>query len=234
MKSIYEKYRESFYLEVRSKWEPWYTESYNENHNSAELINLRVQSLEQFLMKFTDGELNTIIDVGGDQGQFIPKFAKVKIVQDLSDKKLIAGVTRVKNLDGIEGVDLIIYAHTLEHVANPVEEVRKLLEKSRYVYIEIPYGLPEINKLRQNRFRFLRHFYSSFSTKRWQLQAAPSSGRSVKSDRMLSQSEHLTFFSERSMEVLANVLGRRSLIIEKGTIQTPDYQTVPVLQCLFF
>ena len=234
MRSIYEKYRESLYLEVRSKWEPWYSESYNENHNSAEWINLRVQSLERFLIKFTDGKLDTIVDVGGDRGQFIPKFAKVKIVQDLSDKKLIPGVMRVKNLDAIENVDLIIYAHTLEHVANPVDEVSKLLEKSRYVYIEIPYGLPEINQIRQNQIRFLQHFYSSFSTKRWQRQAAPSYGRSVKSDRMLSQSEHLTFFSERSMEVLASQLGGRRLIIEKGTIQTPDYQTATVLQCLLF
>jgi hypothetical protein len=183
-------------------------------------------------MKFTDGKLDSIVDVGGDQGQFIPKFAKVKIVQDLSDKELVPGVMRVRGLDGIEEVDLIIYAHTLEHVANPIEEVRKLLEKSRYVYIEVPFGLPEINKLRQNRFRFLRHFYSSFSPKRWELQAAPSSGRNVKSDRMLSQSEHLTFFSEKSMEVLANELGKKSIIIEKGTIQTPDYQTAAVLQCL--
>lgn len=233
MEYIYKNYRGLDYLEKRTKWEPWYSQTYNENHNSKNWILSRVQSLEQFLRKHIHGEIQTILDVGGDNGQYIPDIAEVRIVLDLSEKELMPGVQRIGSLDDISTVDLIVYAHVLEHVAKPLKEVEKLLEKTRYIYIEVPFGVPVINNFRKNQFRFATHLISSFNKKVWKSRTMPATGREVSSKRMLSQSEHLTFFTESSIERLALNLGAE-LIMEKGLIQTPDYQEASVLQCLLF
>jgi hypothetical protein len=231
MKNIYGQYREEAYLSIRKKWEPWYSESYNENHNSKDWIASRVNALTEFLLKSIKDEIHSVVDVGGDQGQFIPPFATLKIVQEISDRELLPGVMRISNLSEIESADLIIYAHVLEHVAEPINEVRVLLEKANYVYLEVPFGIPEINKERKNKLRFAQHFLSSFSAFCWKSRTMPSSGRIVPSNKMLSQSEHLTFFNEKSIEFMAELLGV-SVIIEKGSISTPDSRNAVVLQCL--
>jgi hypothetical protein len=233
MSKIYINYRGEDYLDIRKRWEPWYSDSYNENHDSRDWVISRCTALATFLSKHIESSLDTIVDVGGDRGQYIPDIASKKIVLDLSEKKLVPGVERIKSLNEISKVDLIVYAHVLEHVADPLLELEDLLEKSRYVYIEVPFGAPEINKNRKNRIRYTSHLIASFSTEKWKSRTIPSTGREVPSNRMLSQSEHLTFFTEPSMRYLAQNLGAE-IVIEKGIIQTPDFNEATVLQCLMY
>jgi hypothetical protein len=172
-----------------------------------------------------------LIDVGGDRGQYIPDFAVNKIVIELSEKVLNTNVQRINTIENAPYADLIIYAHVLEHVVDPISELEKLFKKTDQVYVEVPYGIPEINRYRMSIRRFLLHQMSSLNPRFWARSARPATGRSVAPTKMLTQSEHLTFFSEKSFKKIAETLGV-SLILERNTIGTPDFSTSSVIQCL--
>ena len=231
MSQIYRDYRGSNYVKLRSKWEPWYTQSYNNNHDSGEWVDSRKNSLTQFLFSHEISSCDVMIDVGGDQGQYIPDFAVAKIVIDLSERELNANIQRVQSIKDAPSANLIIYAHVLEHVVDPIYELEQLFNKTDRVYVEVPYGIPEINKYRMSIRKFLFQQMSSLHPRFWAKSARPATGRSVEPMKMLTQSEHLTFFSENSFKKIAEILGV-SLIIERNTVSTPDFSTSSVIQCL--
>jgi hypothetical protein len=231
MSKIYRDYRGSHYVKIRSKWEPWYTQSYNDNHDSGAWVDSRKKSLTQFLLSHEISKCDVMIDVGGDQGQYIPDFVVTKIVIDLSERELNANVYRVDTIENAPYANLIIYAHVLEHVVDPIYELEQLFKKTDRVYVEVPYGIPEINKHRMSIRRFLWQQMSSLNPKLWAKNTRPATGRRVAPTKMLTQSEHLTFFSENSFKTIAEALGV-TLIIERNTISTPDFSTGSVLQCL--
>ena len=232
MEKIYRNYRGLTYVRIRSEWEPWYSDSYNKEHDSKVYVDSRKASLSKFLTMHVSHSLETVVDVGGGGGEFIPDIAAQKIVLEVSDKKPLSGVTRFASLNECPEASLIIFSHVLEHVANPQKELEQLFLKTNLLYVEVPFGVPEINQYRKNMLNFLRHFLSSLNKDSWRLQTEPATGRAVSSKRMLTQSEHLTFFTEKSIETLATSLGAE-VIIEKNTINTPDYKEGTVLQCLF-
>jgi hypothetical protein len=231
MSKIYRDYRGSNYVELRSKWEPWYTKFYNSNHDSGEWVDSRKKSLTRFLVSNKVSACDVVIDVGGDRGQYIPNFAANKIVIDLSERELNTNVQRVSSIENAPYANLIIYAHVLEHVVDPIAELEKLLKKADQVYVEVPFGIPEINEYRRSIRRFLFQQASSLDPRFWARSARPATGRNVAPTKMLTQSEHLTFFSEKSFEKIAQILGV-SLILERNTISTPDLSTSSVIQCL--
>jgi hypothetical protein len=231
MSEIYKDYRGSNYLKVRSKWEPWYTKSYNSNHDSGDWVDSRKSLLTEFLLRHGVTFCDIVVDVGGDQGQYIPDFAKTKIVIDISEKKLSFNIKRINKIENSPFANLIIYAHVLEHVVNPIKELEELFKKTDQVYVEVPFGIPEINKYRLSLRRFFIQQIFSLSPMLWARSARPATGRKVTPTKMLAQSEHLTFFSEKSFNTIAEVLGV-DLLIERNMISTPDFNTSFVLQCL--
>jgi hypothetical protein len=231
MAGIYRDYRGEIYLKIRSKWEPWYTSRYNQNHDSQAWINSRKESITNFLSSVGILKCNAITDVGGDRGQYIPEITSKKIVIDISEKVLHGDVQRVRRIEDSPKVDLILYAHVLEHVTNPIQELKKLFEKSNQVYVEVPFGVPEINKYRKSLLRLTLQFLSALWPRFWALSATPATGRTVRPTKILAQSEHLTFFSEKSLEVIAQEL-QVKCVIQRNTISTPDLNTGTVLQCL--
>ena len=231
MTQIYKDYRGTNYVKLRSKWEPWYTNTYNSNHDSGEWVDSRKKSLTEFLMSHEISVCDVMIDVGGDRGQYIPDFAVAKIVIDLSEKRLNPNVQRVNSIENAPHANLVIYAHVLEHVVDPIYELEKLFKKTNQVYVEVPFGIPEINKYRMSIRRFFLQQITSLNPRLWARSTRPATGRSVSSTKMLTQSEHLTFFSEKSFKKIAEALGV-SLIIERNTVSTPDFSTSSVIQCL--
>lgn len=231
MSKIYKDYRGSNYVKLRSKWEPWYTKSYNNSHDSGQWVDSRKNSLTQFLFAHEISVCDVMIDVGGDQGQYIPDFAVTKIVIDLSERELNTNIQRINSIENAPYANLIIYAHVLEHVVDPIYELEQLFKKTDRVYVEVPDGIPEINKYRKSILRFLLQQISSLNPRFWARSARPATGRSVAPTKMLTQSEHLTFFSENSFKKLAEILGV-SLIFERNTVSTPDFSTSSVIQCL--
>jgi Methyltransferase domain len=232
MSSIYKDYRGSNYVTIREKWENWYSHSYNANHDSEAWVQSRKKSLNDFILAQGSANYDRVVDIGGNRGEYIPEFAKSKYLLDISEREPITNVNRIQSLNEIEGIDLIIYAHILEHVRNPIIELENLFKHSKRIYVEVPFGVPVISKERKSKLRFWWHLMSSTTPYFWNRQAAPSTGRTVNPIKMLSQSEHLTFFSEDSMQVIATRLNA-NLVIQKSTIRTPDSKSGLVLQCLF-
>jgi hypothetical protein len=233
MGRIYSGYRNETYFRIRNNWEPWYSQSYNSNHDSTDWIRSRKAGIEYFLVPLIGESKLRIADVGGDAGQFIPELASEKFVVDPSRKPSVSGVQSIPDFKDLPEVDLIIYAHVLEHVTDPVLEVRALLSKASKVYIEVPYGVPRITPSRKSTIRFFKKVFRSSHPFFWRNQTRPSSGRSVRIEETLTQSEHLNFFSEEAIEQLALRVSAR-VVIQRAQIETPDYMKAEVLQCLLF
>jgi 2-polyprenyl-3-methyl-5-hydroxy-6-metoxy-1,4-benzoquinol methylase len=232
MDLIYKNYRGKNYTKIRSAWEPWYTDIYNDGHYLDKFVVRRREVIEQFLKRNNLSTAKTIVDVGGDSGQFIPVLnSEKRFVFDPSDKAMVEGVTRIDSLNSVDVIDLIIYAHVLEHVADPISELSKLLERASCIYIEVPVGVPVINRLRRNKIRFIFRLAESLSKYRWAKSSHPSATRIVKPKSTLTQSEHLNFFSMKSLEVIASRLNVQ-FIAEEDFIHTPDLSEGQVLQCL--
>jgi hypothetical protein len=232
MTLIYSGYRGQKYLKVRSRWEPWYSDLYNSNHDSFKWIESRKSAIEKFLIAYFGKSDLSVADIGGDSGQFIPDFASSKYVVDPSKKDPVAGVVRVTELEDLPKVDLIIYAHVLEHVADPVAEIKALFSKSKRIYIEVPFGIPRITKSRKSYAELFKTLFKSLSPKLWKDATQPAAGRSNLGESILTQSEHLNFFTEHSMRMLSNRAGGALMEVHKTQIETPDYKKAEVLQCL--
>jgi hypothetical protein len=232
MSKIYKNYRGENYLNTRYRWEPWYNKAFNEEHDSPEYISMRKESLHKFLINFLPVSLKTVIDIGGDRGQYIPNFGQAEsYVIESSSKKLASGVKRLASLAEISRCDLLIYSHVLEHVANPRREVQTLLQYCEYLYVEVPFGVPTISKYRTSKSRFLLKLFASCAPVLWRKFSKPSTGRKSQQG-VLVQSEHINFFSENSFRELADSLNLE-VHIEVNSIKTPDKAEALVIQCLF-
>jgi hypothetical protein len=232
MSLIYDNYRGKNYTKIRSTWEPWYTDIYNDGHYSEKFVVRRREVIEQFLKRNNLSTAKTIIDVGGDSGQFIPALnSEKRYVFDLSSKEMVEGVIRIDSLNSVDEIDLIIYAHVLEHVADPISELSELLEHSSWIYIEVPFGVPVINRVRRNKIRFLFRLLDSLSESRWAKSSQPAAARIVKPKFPLTQSEHLNFFSMKSLEMIASSLNVQ-FVAEEALTYLPDLSEGQVLQCL--
>ena len=157
MNSIYANYRGDEYTNLRRNWEPWYSDSYNSAHNEGAFVNERKSNLKDFLLSSKISNLETLVDIGGERGQYIPNFDEntKKFLLDLSNRTLVSGVQRISSLKELESVDLIIYAHVLEHVTFPARELETFLSMARYVYVEVPYGVPILSRQRKSKLFFV-------------------------------------------------------------------------------
>ena len=183
---------------------------------------MRKLKLSEFLNKYYTGQMLTVVDVGGNQGEFIPDFEKespVKYVLDINNISPNPGIIKIGSLSEKSKFSLIIYSHVLEHVDNPRMELSKLLSFSNNIYVETPYGTPSINVLHSSRvvvyaMAILSHFpsiYRKFIT--------ASVGRENRF-KPLVQSEHLSFFLPETFYYLAKVLNCKIQLDENEILDT--------------
>lgn len=220
MDSIYGNYREQRYVDVRNKWEPWYTKEWNVAlSDDSTAVRARLDSTRAFLEPFLGKRVGTVVDVGGDRGQFIP-LGEDRIVVDVSSRNLCAGVRRARVLAEVLPCNLLISAHLLEHVSDPVA-ILETYSGAEYIYLEVPAGAPSLSWERS--IASVGAAISGLRTNLWRRHAKPSAGRS-RSRRFepIRQSEHLNFFSERSLVRLVERSGRSCLGVETSPIPTPD------------
>jgi hypothetical protein len=235
MYKIYKDYRGDRYFEIRKKWEKWYNQNFFLNESSIDFAPERKLMIQDFVKSKLFNHLKVVIDVGGDKGQYIPVFFPdtERYVIDLSNRELVPGVRKLNSLDEIEKCDLIMSCHVLEHVTDPISELKTLIHKCNALYVEVPYGRPKINLIRKFGVFLPFHLILSFFPKIYSKFTNPSTGRINQRHYWLNQSEHLNFFEEESFEFLSKVINK-DLHYKIADIPTPDGNKARVLQVLFY
>ena len=222
MASLYSGYRESRYRNTRRKWEPWYSAKINDA-NSASSVEIadRRMFMDRLLRRSSvPDRIECAVDFGGDEGQFFPDVETArKIVIDVSNRPLAAGIERMSSLGelGDARADLVIVAHVLEHLPDPLgtlSEIRRSIASDGLLYVEVPYdGFRTSARQATNSYR---RYLRILSRSKW-LFVALDLGSGVWRQLcsripvwgIVKQSEHINYFSSRSLGSLLEKAGFR-------------------------
>lgn len=189
MNQLYAGYRNEDYYTMRHKHEPQYTRAENEQSASKEYIISRQDSLYAFLLDDIS-HVYTILDYGGDEGQFIPRQFKLakKYVFDISGANAYEGVEKIGDFSELAGrkFDFVMCCHLLEHVSDPLQIISNIVDcvaDNGYLYIEVPFET-----------KFLRYSKYPFS-------------------------EHINFFTEETMNTIASIANIQIIkIVREGSV----------------
>jgi SAM-dependent methyltransferase len=220
MLRIYSDYRGKRYFEVRHRHEPWYTQRLNDlTTRSKTLLQQTKKLISENLRKYCPNAIS-ILDYAGDRGQYIPDNILQKFVFDMSDSKPVQGVTKLSALD-LENrrFDAVMALNIREHVSSPVEEIAKIAAFCNPggtliigVPVEYPRFLPGYSLFaRPIRFftmrsRLLATGEDLFSKiMKFKLNVFPPLS-------LVSQSEHLNFFTSKSLLLLGKHAGEVAAI----------------------
>jgi SAM-dependent methyltransferase len=92
-------------------------------------------------------KINYVLDFGGGTGLLIPdelvrpQGEGNRYVLDFSDNPPVNGIVPVKNKNECAPVDLLICAHTLEHVSYPsnfIKMMKEYIKPNGFIYLEVP------------------------------------------------------------------------------------------------
>lgn len=228
MQNLYAKYRSEVYTATRRKWEGWYSESYNAQHSNDGWLDERADTIRAFLSKHRTIEKSFIFDIGGDTGEIASRLgAGGFTVLEISDRFDNSSLQKIS--DGL--TPIAIMAHVLEHVADPLVELKGLLDKFETVYVEVPGGLPILSFARRSRLMLAIYLLMSFVPALWRKVSSPSTGRFNPSP-ILRLSEHLTFFSPASIYALAEK-SNCEVTVSETVITSPGGDKAMVIQALF-
>lgn len=190
IKKIYENYRSAEYALSRDEYEPGYTKLNAQiGNNELELRN-RKKNLSNIIKKINlEIEIRTLLDYGGDRGQFIPDdFRNVKkYVYDISDSEVVDGVHKLNEVDG-KYFDFIMCCHTLEHVNEPLNFLKLVAQHvipNGYLYLELPLDMP-----------FREYVSLALNVESIMPDLSP-----------MLMHEHINFYSNKSVDMMAGKLG---------------------------
>lgn len=215
---LYSGYREGAYLKARKKYEPWYTSRVNDAYTEGSAsIDLRVVFMSKLLSPHIRNT-NLAVDIGGDEGQFFPNFNyHRRYVVDVSNKRLRPGVQRVNQIAELDGsdIDLLIAAHILEHVSDPLEFLQGLGSKllpGALLYVEVPLDAPSIATsfaIKRNERIVAMAMKSKVFTVFLDFLTGlrRNFGIPLNSFSLLKESEHINYFTEKSLETIVRRAG---------------------------
>lgn len=212
--AMYSGYRDDRYLSIRKHWEPWYSRSVNNATDpGSQTVADRVEFVTDIVGSYIEMDsLRNIVDYGGDEGQFFPAgYAGPKYVIEVSSKNLVDGVQAVASLDELaDKPHLIIAAHLLEHLVDPValvHQVRAAIADDGLFYVEVPLDRPKVRNWHAGE-RYRRFLDQAAATRIGWIAAdfaagvARNFGRTVPRLGAVKQSEHINYFSSRSLHAL--------------------------------
>ena len=222
MRRLYSSYRGAEYFQVRHMHEPWYSKRINDGiGGDPQEIEARKAGLANFLneQSVATGEINAVLDYGGDRGQFIPDHVgRSKYVYELSDAAPAPGVVRIGSQQELNEsrFDLVILCGVLEHCSEPAEVlkgVRRIVRDAKSAcIIGVPferYGLGFVGR----GVVYRRYLNTLLSIKRvltlldfWST-AGRTYGGFVPPFGLVKCHEHLNFFNEKSMTALVQAAG---------------------------
>ena len=223
--SMYSGYRGEQYFRRRNKYEPWYSRRINNaiGHSDHVLIHRR-RHLESFLTsQIVAGKIVSplrVLDVGGDEGQFIPELDSIvaKGVLEVSSVQLVENVQTIPTWEDASRFepDMIMMCHVLEHTTDAIDFVRNAyacLTTGGLLYIEVPLDRPRklprylasraqetFTRLVSRRPKlFIISDLVSLVSRR--LMGSPLPGSVIK------QSEHVNFFDFESLSTVVTSVG---------------------------
>ena len=222
LKMMYSHYRDEKYQKRRHRFEPWYTNKVNFGiGNSQETIALRKGNLFSLVNKaLSNGAISlprSIVDWGGDQGQFIPDFqhAPKKLVYEISNVKPMLGVGQVASIQEIEAVkpDFMMICHVLEHdhhARETINTISDLLPENGLLYIEVPDDrisvTPRHHKSVWWQLFFINHRLLFIALDAYSLLTLRILRKRLPL-QILKQSEHVNFFDRDSIVVVLKSFG---------------------------
>lgn len=225
LSNMYNGYRGDAYFERRHRFEPWYTRSVNDSiGHSVEVLTHRKENLERFLQEaIVAGAVRApsrVLDVGGDEGQFIPDLPTVvaRGVLEVSSVQLVEDVETIQSWDDARGFspDMIMMCHVLEHTSEArdmVVRAASTLQPGGLLYLEVPLDRPRripsyLRSTVQSQYTglltrhpklFLVADLISLVSRRILGFALPGS--------VVKQSEHINFFTADCLSRVAESLG---------------------------
>nr|BBX77294.1 hypothetical protein MFLOJ_10810 [Mycobacterium florentinum] len=212
--AMYSGYRDDRYLSIRRSWEPWYSRKTNSaTKPGSEAAAERTEFMTEVVGAHTDiDNLRNIVDYGGDEGQFFPAgYRGRKYVIEVSGKNLVEGVQAASTLDELpDRPHLVIAAHLLEHLVDPlavVFEIRAAVADDGLFYVEVPLDRPKVHPWHAGpHYRLFLKWVSAFRFSWVVLDfitgVARNFGRGVPRLGTVKQSEHINYFSTRSLRTL--------------------------------
>lgn len=220
MSAIYGGYLSHRYFTVRKRWEPWYSRSVNDAYVADDAAVLdRLGFMSGILGSAMRAEdIKLVVDFGGDEGQFIPNWPNArKVVCDPSEKPLPEGVERIHKLADLGGEqpDLVIIAHVLEHLVDPLatlREIQNALADGGLLYAEVPLDRPRVRpwhatdryrrmlaRAGQHRPTFIPLDLAGGVSRQY--------GRRFPKLGAIKESEHINYFSPRSLTKMLEAAG---------------------------
>lgn len=146
MARIYANYRGEEYTQMRDKFEPGYAEKNSSiGNHPAQKINRRNAMFNFLLGSMNFNDVESVVDYGGDAGQYIPDFfnsAAKKYVFDVSKVEAVDGVESIDSLDGLGKIDFVMNCNVLEHMPYPMEffdKVKQICTEDTYLFIDVPF-----------------------------------------------------------------------------------------------
>ena len=224
---MYSGYRSSEYQQRRAKYEPWYTKKINAAiGHSTDVLILRRKHLENLLNGVSErnpGSIKSptrVLDVGGDEGQFIPKIESIthKAVLEVSGVRPVDGAQILSSWNEVDNFmpDMIMMCHVLEHIETAresVENASRALKPGGLLYIEIPLDRPE--KIGRLFSKPIYTRYTKFLCKTptlflladlLSLVSRKLLGRTV-FGAVIKQNEHINFFNGATISAVVQTLG---------------------------
>ncbi len=206
MANLYTGYRSSQYVTDRSRFES----GYGKTNDFYKKRSSHITEVEQFIEEHI-GVPGTILDIGGDDGintPFLGRTSKV-MVDDLSDKALIPGVSRFDRQTTSPGtVDLFISSSVIEHVPYPAEHlssVKRMMSSDAFFYLEVPYeDLMQTEMDTASKLKRKRHWHEHINF--------------FSKESLIRLTEDMKLVAERQIEV---DLGRKKAIVLCYLLQLP-------------
>lgn len=133
-------------------------------YSSQEYKDMRKQMVASVLKKYLDlSSIQSVIDYGGNTGEMFPSELdhSQRYVVDVEVRDLANGVRAIKDPSESGPVDLIICAHTLEHVSDPfsfIVDIKRYMKSGSWIYIEVPDEVTGIFKNGHNFHEHINHY----------------------------------------------------------------------------
>ena len=240
---MYDGYRGDGYFSRRHRYEPWYTAKVNNAiGHSAQVLEHRRKHLEELVGEaIRSGAISSpsrVLDVGGDEGQFIPEIPTItaRAVLEVSGAKPVDGVTTIQTWQEVSqfGPDLIMMCHVLEHTSSArhmISDTAANLGPGGLLYLEIPLDRPArtpramaqpwyaayTRAISRHPGLFRMADLTSLVSRRF-------FGRPIVGS-VMKQNEHINFFDELSLHAVVSDFGFRKV---SASVYKPS-SGVPIL-----